>query len=88
MRTLWRKGFACEELTGDGKGGINTVHYKAIQGGKSGKSGSRMVEAGSRTMNDEDIVDNIKMLCKALTGDKRGGTCPVHYKASWGDSMG
>lgn len=46
-----------------------------------------MVKAGSRGMNDEDIVNNIFKF-EAVTGDCRGNTCPVHYKACQGDCIG
>lgn len=73
IRTLLIKLFECEALTGDGRGGTCTVHYNPCQGvawvdaqikGCIGEEWIQdgMVRAGSRGMNNEDIVDQINIL--------------------------
>lgn len=63
------------------------MHYKACQGSWEEWIQDGLVRAGSRGMDDEDIVDKI-FECEPLTGDSRGGTCPMNYRAWQGGFHG
>lgn len=63
MRTLWRKCFECEELTGDGKGGAHTLRIrKHVKGVNLGRVDPGWSKQGAEEQNKEDIVDNINIL--------------------------